>query len=245
MAYMVNVGFLLLLLFSFAPAAAEEVKFFDEVKIERFDGDQPWYRLTIKKDGSAEFERFDSPYLGNASFGLTPQQLGKISKAIESADFFSISESSINAFHIPVVNIAVVDNGRKHAVTHHAVINYQQSENNLSPELRRVNNLAFQIERIAGVGDLVNARPWYWPLMELAYWSIVGLPICALVLLALWFKRNSRSKKSKIVALSAAVILSFLLLAFSAVYTLARVSRHGIPSHCYELSEDGWKHCGG
>lgn len=240
MAYLVNVGFLLLFLFSFAPANAEDEKFFDEVQIGRFDGNQPWYQLTIKKDGSAEFQRFDGAQRGSPSVHLTPKQLDEITKAIRTSDFFAMKDTPMNQFHMPVVTISVKDMGKEHAATSFGIMSPK------SPiEVKHINRLALKIERIAGVDKLVNASSWYWPLMELLYWSIVGVPLCALIFLSVWFKKRAASKSSKIVALSSVILFSFLLVSFSGIYALARVSKLSVPTHCYELSEDGWKHCGG
>ena len=230
MAYLVNVGFLLLFLFSCAPAAAEEVKFFDEVKIERFDGDQPWYRLTIKKTGSAEFERFDSPYLGNTYSRLTPQQLGEISEAIKSADFFSMQVSYSFAFHVPTVSISVTDTGRQSEVSGYAAFKNGQMVWDSSAGVKRVNELVLEIEEIAGVGKIVNKKPWHWLLMELAYWSIVGLPLCLLIFVLLRFKRRATSKGAKITVFLAVMGFSFLLVGISVFCVMARVSKHSIPS---------------
>lgn len=229
--------FLALFFFIVAPAFAEENKFFDEVQISRFDGDQPWYNLTIKPDGSGEFSLSNGVLPRTRSVRLTPEQLKEIRAAIDRADFFSLPHAISGFFHSPTVTVEITQNGKKHAAMHILwPINRKPT-----PEMQRLDKLVYDIERAAHVEDMVTMGAFA---VILIVWSYVGIPVGALFLLTRWNLKRELGIAGKTLTVAAFSIFGFVLSLWTIGVVFTAISNPRIyENECYKLSEDGWKHC--
>lgn len=216
-----------------------QLQFYEEVRIGRFDGDQPWYSLTITSNGSAQFQDYYTRSR-KIPIQLTSGQMNLIAEEIRNADFFSIDpHSGMMWFHVPSVDISVVNRGKRHSVTRYGNMIQGQPIWNAS----RVNDLVLKIEKIAGVEKLVSANPWDFLMSKFKNWPVVGLVLWLLILVSLQLKNKMSENRLKVAALLAAVCFSFLLVAGSGIYVLSLHANPNIPKNCYELSGDGWEPC--